>query len=290
MISQGRRSENAVPPPPLANPARATAMGRYPWTDALLFEVLCIIVFYPTRQHAYRAVILAAMVYLAAQIYLASEVTDPILVAYFVGCGIPFHFVFTAYLLFAEGSFPDNWRRVRDEVHSKAGATGLDTLPSNFPFTKKLWWMIDLAYSPRMIGWVQEPRGCLPPRPPPSRRTFLWKTFLKFIMNIAIVDFTTSVTALNPAFDNRLHDPTDGPETYLAAVPLLRRVPYVLSYGIRVGAGMGVGHNAMALASVGLGYSSPTLWPDICGRWADAYTLRTLWGYVRRSTLHSFVQ
>ena len=256
-------------------------MGRYPWTEALLFWILRIIVFYPTRQHAYRAVVLAAMVYVAAQFYQTSEVTDPLIVTYSVGSAIAFQFAFTVYLLFTEGSFPDHRRRVRDEVHAKSGTGGPDSLPSSFPFTKKLWWMVDIAHSIRMVGWVQEPRNSLPPHPPPSRQTFLWKTFLKLVINVVIVDFTSSVSALSPTFDSRLHDPTDGPETYLAAVPLLRRVPYVLAHGIMTGAGLGVLHNIIALVCVGLGLSSPTLWPDIWGRWGDAYTLRKLWGCVR---------
>ena len=255
-------------------------MGQYPWTEVLLFEVLHIFVFYPTHRRAYRVVVLAAMIYVAAQIYATPEVTDPLTVTFSVGFIIACRFAFTAYLLFAEGSFPDHWRRVRDEAHAKADVGGLDKLPSSFPLTKKLWWMVDIAYSPRMIGWVQEPRNCMPPHPPPSRRTFLRKTFLKLVANAVITDFATSVLALSPAFDHRLHDPTDGPETYLAAVPFLRRVPYILSYGIEVGASMSVMHNAIALVCVGLGHSSPTLWPDIWGRWRAAYTVRKLWGCV----------
>ena len=253
----------------------------YLWAVTLL-EVLHIIVLYPTRQHAYRVAVLAAMIYVTVQIYQMPDDAwvGTIPLTYSVGCTIAFHFMFTVYLLFAEGPFPDHWRRVRDEVHAKADASGLDKLPSNFPLTKKFWWMLDLAYSPRMVGWVQEPRNAMPPHPPPSRRTFVWETFLKFITNVIITDFTTSVIALTPAFDSRLHDPTDGPETYLAAVPLLRRVPYVLAYGIGAGASMGVVHSALALVCVGLCQSSPTLWPDIWDRWGEAYTLRKLWGYV----------
>ena len=265
----------------LTDLALVTAMGRYPWPEVLLFEFLHILVFYPTRQHLYRAAILAVMIYVAAQIYQTTEVTDPIAVTYVVGTTIAFHFMFTAYLLSAEGSFPDHWRRVRDQVHARADAGGLGKLPSNLPLTKKLWWMVDIAYSQRMIGWVQEPPNCIPPHPPPSRRTFLWKTVLKFIMNTVAADLTRSVFVLNPAFDSHAHDPTDGPETYLAAVPLLHRVPYILIWGIGAGFSMGYMHNAMALVCVGLGNSSPTLWPDIWGRWGDAYTLRKLWGYVR---------
>lgn len=264
----------------LTIPACTTAMGRYPWVEALLFEVLYIIVFYPTRQHAYRVVVLAAMVYVAARIYLSPEVTDPVTVTYTVGGTVAFHFAFTAYILFAEGPFPDHWRRVRDEVHAKADGDGSDVLPSNFPFKKKLWWMIDIAYSVRMVGWVQEPRSYLPPHPPPSRLAFLRRTFFKLIINGLTVDFTSSIFALSPAFDNRLHDPTDGPETYLAAVPLLRRVPYVLAQGLLVAAGMDAIHNTMALVCVGIGYSSPTLWPDFWGNWRDAYAVHRFWGYV----------
>ena len=253
-------------------------MGRYPWAEVFLFEVFHVLVFYPTHRRAYHVTVLAAMSYLAARIYTTPEATDPFTVAFGVGFTIATRFTLTAYILFAEGTFPDHWRRVRDELGGRPDAGGLDRLPSNFPLRKKLRWMVDIAYNPRMIDWVQGPQSLPTPHPPPSRRTFLRRTFLKFIMNFVITDFTTSVLALSPAFDSRLHDPTDGPETYLAAVPLLCRVPYILSYGIGAGAGMSATHDAIALVCVSLGYSSPTLWPDIWGRWGDAYTVRKLWG------------
>ena len=60
----------------------------------------------------------------------------------------------------------------------------------------------------------------------------------------------------------RAHDwlgptPTDGPETFLAAVSLLRCVPYILVYGIGAAVSMGFAHNAIALVCVGLVCSSP---------------------------------
>jgi len=261
----------------LPNQAYQTAMGRHPWTAVLLFQVLHITSYYPTHQRAYRVVALPAMIYVAWQIYLTPEAIDP-KVAYPVGCVVACNFVFRVYLLSAEWSFPDHWRRVRDEVDAEVDAGGLSKLPSNFPLAKKLWWMVDIAYGVRMIGWVQEPRDWIPRHPPPSRRTFLWKTFLKFAMNIVTADLITSTLALSPAFDNRVHDPTDGPETYLAAVPLLHRVPYILAWSIGTGASASAIHNVVALVCVGLGYSSPTLWPDLWGRWRDAYTVRNLWG------------
>jgi len=141
--------------------------------------------------------------------------------------------------------------------------------------------MVEIANGVRMIGWVQEPRGCMPPHPPPSRRTFLWKTFFKLVKNAITADLITSALALSPAFDDRVHDPTDGPEAYLAAIPLLQRVPYIMAWSIGTAASVCAMHNIMALVCVGLGYSSPTLWPEMWGRWGDAYTVRRLWGYVR---------
>ena len=256
-------------------------MGRYPWAEVLLFLVLRTAIFYPTRHRLYRVAVLAAMFYVAAQIYMTPEVTHPVTVTYSVGTMMAVYFIFTAYILCAEGAFPDHWRRVRDEVRAGDDQDRLDNRPSNFPLTKKLWWMLDIAYSPRMVGWVQEPRGCLPPHPPPSRRTFLWKTFVQFVTNaILIPDLVTLVLGQTPALDSRLHDPTDGPETYLAAVPLLHRVPYVLAYAIRVAAFITTPYCLAALVSVGLGLSSPTLWPDMWGSWGNAYTIRRLWGCV----------
>ena len=255
-------------------------MGRYLWAEVLIFEVLYVLNLYPTHRHAYRAVVFAAMVNLAAQIYLTPDVTSPPVVTFHVGFLVAFRFTFRTYLLFAKGTFPDHWRRARDEVHATGDTGGSDRLPSNFPLTKKLWWMADIAYNPRMIGWVQESRIRIPPHPPPSRRTFLKETSLKLVINVFIVEFTNFALAMSPAFNSRLHDPTDGPETYLAAIPLLRRVPYVLTYVVGAGALMSAIHNVIALVCVGLAHSSPTLWPDIWGRWGDAYTMRRLWGYV----------
>ena len=278
MVPVSPHLRGSPPPPTLTNPTRATTMGRYPWPEALLFELLHIIVFYPTHNHAYRAVVLAAMIYVTAQIYLPPEViTSSVGMIYSLGAAIWFRSIFTAYILFAEGSFPDHWRRVRDEVHAKAGTGGSGRPPSSFTLTEKLWWMVDISYSLRMIGWVQEPRNALPPHPPPSRQTFLWKTSSKFIRNAIAADFFAFVfNALSTTYSP--HDPTDDSETYLSA--LLRRAPYTLSYGIGAGAVISAMHNATALVCVGLGRSDPTLWPDNWGRWRDTYTLRKLWGYV----------
>ena len=246
----------------------------------MAFLLLRILVFYPTPHRLYRALVLVPALYVAARLFL-SEVPDPPNPILVLGCMVSLHFAFTAYLLCAEGTFPDHWRRVRDQVGGATDHGGSDNLPSNFPFTKKLWWTLDIAHSLRMVGWVQEPRDHLPPHPPPPRTTFLWKTSTKFIIYAFIVpDLVSLIFGQTPAFDSRLHDPTDGPEAYLAAVPFFRRAPYVLAFGLMAQAKISTPYNFVTLLCVGLGHSSPTLWPDMWGSWGDAYTVRKLWGYV----------
>lgn len=256
-------------------------MGRYPWTEVLLFHILRIAVSYPTRHHLYRVVLLAAMILVSVQIFSTPEVTDSITATYLIGVTTAFSLVFTLYLLCAEGPFPDHWKRVRDGVFGEPGAGGLDNSPSKFTFTKKLWWMLDITHSARMIGWVQEPRNCLPPSPPPSRKTFLRETLLKLAVNYVLIDLSTSACARSPAFDSRLpKDSVPYFKTVLAAAPILHHAPYVLAFGVMTAACLSATHNVVALALVGFGHSSPTLWPDVWGSWGDAYTVRKLWGCV----------
>lgn len=89
-------------------------------------------------------------------------------------------------------------------------------------------------------------------------------------MDVAITDSMAPVLTLCPALDNRPHDFTDGLGTYLAAVPLLRRVLDILSYGIGTEAGTSVAHDAVASVFV-------TRVPH-CGRTLGAFgKKRTAW-------------
>lgn len=260
-------------------------MGRYPWPQVFLFHVLRIAICYPTRRRFHQLVLLAAMAYLAAQIFRTSEVTFPPLITYMVGVTTAFHFGFTLFLLYTEGSFPDHWRRVRDQAFAEPGAQDSDNSPVNFPLSKKLWWMLDIAHSSRMVGYVQEPR-CLKPHPPPSRKAFLRETFLKLMVQCLIMDLTGSVSSRSPSFDSRLsHGSTHPLKSFFVAIPLVRHAPYVLAFGLVTAAAVIIPHHIAALLCVGLGHDSPTLWPDVLGNWGDAFTIRKFWGYVCSDTL-----
>lgn len=253
-------------------------MGRYPWAEFILFQILRILVFYPTRLYAYRAIVFTAMVVLASKIYRTTETTDPVTLSYLVGVATAFHLTFTTYVLCTGGSFPDRWRRVRDGDLPETD----DNSPLDFPLKKKLWWMFDIAHSARMIGWVQEPQGCLPRRPSPSRRTFLRETFLKLVFNMVIVDLSGSICSRSPRYDYRFpRNSTHGLRPAFAVPPLLRHAPHVIAFAVVAAASVAMFYNITSLVAVGVFRSSPTLWPDMWGNMGDGYTLRKFWGYVR---------
>lgn len=252
-------------------------MGRYLWVKFLLFCILRVATFYPTHGRGYRVLVLSATISVAAHICL--ETTEPIPLLYYVGAVTASHLTFIAYILGAEETFPNHWKRVRDGVFAESDASASNNSPSDFPFKKKFWWMLDLAHSPRMVGWVQQPQNCLPACPSSSRGIFLQKTFLKLILNVVINDVLTFVYVPSPPFDPHFpQDSTYVPKTVFATTSLLHHAPYVLAFGVMTATSLSAAHNIAALTLVGLGNSSPTLWPDLWGNWGDAYTIRKLWG------------
>lgn len=70
----------------LDEPGSPPNVDGNPLVEVLLLQALHAIVLYLTRQHAYRVVILAVMVYVAAQIYRTLETANPITVTCVVGC------------------------------------------------------------------------------------------------------------------------------------------------------------------------------------------------------------
>ena len=110
---------------------------------------------------------------------------------------------------------------------------------------------------------------------------FLLGASLKLITNLIIVDLVGSVTARSPPSNSHLpHDSINFLNVVFSVAPLLRHAPFVVGLAVVTGAALEATHNLAALVFVGLGLSSPTLWPDVLGHWGDAYTVRKLWGYV----------
>lgn len=188
-------------------------MGRFPLAEYLAFEVLFVAFFYPTPRHTYRVVILTSMIYLAAQLYLTRETTDLVAFQYAAAFTAVGPFTFITYVLLAERSFPDNWRRVRDEVDVGADAGGLDKLTIKFPVDKEA-----LADGRHFLEHAYDWMG-------PGTTKWDSTTSATIASNVPLEDLlkthnerhVTDLTAA--ALEYLLHYPTNNPKTYLAAVP-----------------------------------------------------------------------
>ena len=95
------------------------------------------------------------------------------------------------------------------------------------------------------------------------------------MVSFVLSDLGIRVLAQSQAFDSRVHDPSDCPETSdLIAVPFLRRTIHIWAHSNGISSGITILQNGFALVYVGLGGSSPTSLPEVWGRWGDAYTVR----------------
>jgi hypothetical protein len=258
--------------------------NQHAWFLVLLFELLHIATCYPTRQfdHVRKRILGPLMIAFAYHIYnrLQLHVKN----RYAVGFHVSFQLCSMFSFVYVEKGFPDVWRRVKDESSGAADSIDDDNnestrRPSNFSLRRKIGWMMDLAFSPRRVGWVQEPRQTLPRHPTCSRWRFIWSRILYALVNVVLLDLAISYEAGNPSFDTRLHRPeTIGPSAYMAARSLWSRLPDIVAWTAAMVNGVCLTHTVIAIPSVMLGLSEPGDWPAMFGPFRDMYTVRRFWG------------
>ena len=247
--------------------------GQFPWNLLVLLQILHLSVCYPTK-NAYLRQWLLAPTAVAVAIYLFSKnACLEGMNAYFTGINITLPLCSTIYLVYIQNGFTDFWRRVKDESNGDEKNS-----PSKFSFRKKIGWALDLNLGMRRIGWVQEQRHALPPRPNCSRAAFLRSRIFYGLVQFLARDLIITYQTGNPSFDHRVHPDTDGPETYIGRLPLLWRIPDLLSWSLYLSSMLSLPHIAAAVACVGVGISEPAEWPFMFGSPKDAYTVRRFWG------------
>jgi hypothetical protein len=253
-------------------PTRQISMiEAFRWDLVIVFGLLHVAICYPTtktflRSWVFPPVMLAIAVYLWTQ---PSLLPAKLSRAYMVGTDMTLQLFSVVNLVYINPGFPNFWRRVKDGPE----------LPTEFGLKKKLLWMLDLSYAPRHVGWVQEPKDALPLRPSyPSRLSFIRSKLLYAIFHILTMDLMFTYQSGNPAFDQRVHLSSDGPEMYLHARPLPWRVLDLVSWGIGVMCAFRITHTFLAIFSVGLRLSEPADWPPMFGSFKQTTTVRRFWG------------
>lgn len=240
----------------------------FPWSLFMLFEILHMATCYPTIYSNLRKWAFApGMVVVAAYLAKTQPRILPGPTGYMIGTSVTFHTFCTLHIVYIQDGFPNFWRRVKDGDHP----------PSTFSFWRKVWWMLDLAYGSRKVGWVQEPRGALPPRPQfTSRIAFIASNVFWGIVHAASVQLMHRYWTGHPSFGTDIT--TGGPEFYLSSMPLLSRLPDIVIWGTGMLSFLTLPTNVMAVLSVGTGLYDPDDFPPFIGSITEAYTVRRLWG------------
>ena len=138
------------------------------------------------------------------------------------------------------------------------------------PFWARVKWSLILVATPRGIGWAHQPKYGIPPRPTSGRRRFILTSLGRVLLNIALIDLTNITITYNPSF-RRTAQP-------FAEQTLLWRSWCILQFLAITVPGLSVLYLSLGILSTAFGLSEPSDWPDLLGKFSDAYTVRRFWG------------
>ncbi|KAA1468428.1 hypothetical protein DENSPDRAFT_927349 [Dentipellis sp. KUC8613] len=158
----------------------------------------------------------------------------------------------------------DDVRHERDAFRRSAREMG---------FARRVWWVVCYVNGPRSIGWSDQAANT-PPRVHTSRWRFIRTHLLHTLWHLTIVDLAQTYQHSYPALFYR---PTAARVSVGAAGALWRcaNVASMMSTGYAM---INVHYSLCAVLAVGAGLSGTDAWPDMFGRWADAWTVRRFWG------------
>ncbi|KAJ3824874.1 membrane bound O-acyl transferase family-domain-containing protein [Lentinula raphanica] len=153
---------------------------------------------------------------------------------------------------------------------------------SSLPFLSRFIWSSKLVLSPRGIGFAHEPTKVIPARPKPqSRLTFVLSQLPSTIAVYLVADIANLALRSHPGFL------PDGPS--IADVGSLMRYINVLLFAVSSYYALQSQYKVCSIVATALGLSRPESWPDIMGKWSDAYTVRRLWGRTWHQLMRRWV-
>ncbi|TFY67107.1 hypothetical protein EVJ58_g1852 [Rhodofomes roseus] len=146
------------------------------------------------------------------------------------------------------------------------------TAPDELPFLRRVHWALCIMNNPRGVGWNYQVAN-VPPPPSESRWYFVRRRLRRAFYYYMLLDLIQCYEHQHPLFSLR---GTGGPSVTSQGY-LLRPVD-IFARVASVAFELAMQHALFAAAMVTLGLSLPRDWPDIYGRWSDAYTVRRFWG------------
>ncbi|KAH9840645.1 membrane bound O-acyl transferase family-domain-containing protein [Rhodofomes roseus] len=154
-----------------------------------------------------------------------------------------------------------------DPVHDYCHESDGNAL-AKLPFVRRMWRLLCIINNPRGVGWSYEVAH-LPPRPSSPKWTFVVHKLACALRWYLFLDLAQTY---NRSSLRLLHDSAVGPQAWL-----IRPISIIARFSSLVGL-LALENSLAAATSVALGMSLPREWPDIYGRWSDAYTVRRFWG------------
>ncbi|KAH9922491.1 membrane bound O-acyl transferase family-domain-containing protein [Fomitopsis serialis] len=143
--------------------------------------------------------------------------------------------------------------------------------PEELSFLRRVYWALCIMNNPRGVGWTCQVAN-VPPLPTEARWPFVRRRLRRAIYWYMLLDIFQNYEQRNPLFSLRGEDVSVSSQGYL-----LRPVNIFVRVASVAGS-IAMQHALLAAAMVAFDLSLPRDWPDIYGRWSDAYTVRRLWG------------
>ncbi|KAG1733490.1 membrane bound O-acyl transferase family-domain-containing protein [Suillus lakei] len=147
------------------------------------------------------------------------------------------------------------------------------------PWSKRFIWAGQLCSSPRGVGWNHQVKN-LPEHSAKSRQEFVLSRLMSAARHFVWFDLAHFYIKHNPAYKSA---------AAFASQNFTRRILACSGYLVFYYC-MGVTIHALITAlAVSCTSSEPSSWPNVFGKWEDAYTIRRFWGRTWHQFLRRFL-
>ncbi|KAG2344223.1 hypothetical protein BDR05DRAFT_882776 [Suillus weaverae] len=147
------------------------------------------------------------------------------------------------------------------------------------PWSKRFIWAAQLCGSPRGVGWNHQVKN-LPEPTTKSRQEFVLSRLMSAARHFVWFDLAQFYINNNPAYKSA---------AAFASQNFIRRILACSGYLVFYYCMGVIVHSLIAALAVSCTSSKPSSWPNIFGKWEDAYTIRRFWGRTWHQFLRRFL-
>ncbi|KZT01625.1 uncharacterized protein LAESUDRAFT_731044 [Laetiporus sulphureus 93-53] len=154
--------------------------------------------------------------------------------------------------------------------------------PREMSYARRVYWAFCVIFNSRGVGSTCQIAN-VPPRSSEGKWTFVRQKLLTAFRWFLVVDLTQTYHRAHPLFSRQAEDIFS-----LATQGHVQRCINIFVCLSSLVAHIGLLYALPAAIIVALGISEPRDWPDMYGRWSDAYTVRRFWGRTYHQLIRRF--